>query len=163
MPSRQLLFHYGKQVVNSLSRQRIWFDPGGKARRGRRPARHRHAPRVLSMNCNRDSRRPARIALRRPDLSNTGGNGRSGPDGVGDALLGEAVLGRAVELLFGGGRAAALLGVRLALFHEAVESRSGELLLCGLPLAAVGIGGGGKRTQQNGERELFHRSVPRLV
>src|SRR5262245_49432420 len=56
-------------------------------------------------------------------------------DGVCDALLGEADLGRARELAVGGGGIAGRCGIGLALFHETGECRAGELLVGRLRLA----------------------------
>src|SRR4029453_3289355 len=54
--------------------------------------------------------------------------GRSAADGLGDAFLGEAVLGRAGELLCSRLGAASALRIALALAHEALERSARKLL-----------------------------------
>src|SRR5262249_60918725 len=82
---------------------------------------------------------------------------KSGPDRVGHALLGEACLGSACELLLGSRRIARLLRVALALLHEAVERRTGELFLSRLRLAGWILR---KRTSDGTTRESKREPDP---
>src|SRR5262245_19656668 len=81
-------------------------------------------------------------------------------DRVGDALLGEARLGGAGQLLLLGLGVARRLGILLALRQEAFWGGAGELLLVGLRLAGGGRAlrhGAGREQRENDDRDdPFH-------
>src|SRR5579871_4648232 len=85
---------------------------------------------------------------------------RSTPDGIADALFGEARLGRAGELLLGRLAGAGGLGVFLTLRHEALKRSSGQLLVAGLGLAGGSLlrkSSHCEGREQRGKQHLLHR------